>query len=247
MQLSEQTNELFKALAQFQGDCPTVTKDASVNVKTRNGGSYTFDYATLGHILETTKDMLAKNGLSVLQFTESQGVSTMITHESGQWLITNPLLLQADPRTDKDGNELPPTPQDVGSTLTYAKRYQLAGVLKVDALEDDDSNFASGNTAEKKSKSTPKSETKSTPKKEKSSPKKSEPKKKEPSGDLDKAESPAEAIEIIRATEENPDQVRNQLLQWYTAKQKKDAEFKEQYHSEMMERMQSPNLELKDD
>ena len=246
MQLSEQTNELFKALAKFQGDCPTVTKDASVSVRTRNGGSYTFDYATLTNILETTKETLADNGLAVLQFTESQGVSTMITHESGQWLITNPLLLQADPRTDKDGNELPPTPQDVGSTLTYAKRYQLAGVLKVDAMEDDDANVASGNTAEKKSKSPSKAKKeKNSPKEEKKS--ESKPKKQESKGDLDKATSPQEAIDIIRATEENPDQVRNQLLQWYTAKQKKDAEFKEKYHSEMMQRMQSPNLELKDD
>lgn len=238
MHLSQETDKLFDALATFQGTCPTVAKDATVKVKTRNGGSYTFDYATLGNILETTKETLAENGLSVIQFTESAGVSTMITHKSGQWLKTEGLKLSADPRFDKNGNELPPTPQDVGSTLTYAKRYQLSGVLKVDAMDDDDANVASGNTAEKKA---PAKKAKKTPKKEA---KKAPEKKDSGNVDLSSAESPAQAIEALKDEHgDNIDAVRSELLKWYTAKQKEDSEFKQKYHSEMMTRMQDVNLE----
>ena len=123
MKLSEKTDKLFQALTQFQKDCPNIEKNAKVNVKDKSGKFlYSFEYATLGEILSKTRDTLAENGLSVTQSVGTEGVRTIIAHESGQWMVTDKLQI------DLEGDE-----QDQGSSITYKKRYQLAGALRLDA------------------------------------------------------------------------------------------------------------------
>jgi hypothetical protein len=61
------------------------------------------------------------------------GMTTLLLHASGEWLESDPLVVQA-----KDAG-----PQAVGSCLTYLRRYQLAAMVGV-APEDDDAEAGEG-------------------------------------------------------------------------------------------------------
>lgn len=104
----------------------TVAKDAQGNFG---------KYATLAAIVEATTDVLADNGLAVVQeaSTDEAGlvVETWIVHESGALMQFSPLTL---PLTDR-------RPQAVGSAITYARRYALAAICGL-APDDDDGQAA---------------------------------------------------------------------------------------------------------
>ncbi len=127
---TDQINELAKALAAFQGDVPVIPKKHTVNyLKVK------FKYADLADIIKAIQTPLAKHELAVLQTTEYHKgqpyLVTMLTHSSGQWKKSR-LHLNV---SGSDMNAL-------GSTLTYARRYALSGMLglatddDVDALPD---------------------------------------------------------------------------------------------------------------
>lgn len=136
IQKSEQLDKLAAALAKFQKDMPTVERSKTVNVSTSKGGSYNFTYAPLDAIIEQATPHLTKHGLAVTQWIEDGGkVTTMLLHESGQF-ISGDVTIQ--PVTNR--------PQDLGSAITYARRYSYSSVLGIAAEEDDDANGASGNS-----------------------------------------------------------------------------------------------------
>lgn len=140
---SEELDQLYSALAEFQNEVKSPEKDKTVKVKTRTGGNYSFQYATLGAILTVTKKLLASKGLSIIQMVDTYGVTLLLTHKSGQWLKTEPLNIPLD---DKDKNDA----QKFGSAVTYTKRYQYSAFLNIDADADDDGNFSVGNEVDEK-------------------------------------------------------------------------------------------------
>lgn len=94
-------------------------------------------YADLTSVMEVAKGPLAESKIVILQppaSTEDNAavVSTVLLHESGQWIGCT-LTLRPTQNT----------PQAVGSAITYARRYSLSGLLGITA-EDDDGNAASG-------------------------------------------------------------------------------------------------------
>jgi hypothetical protein len=128
---------LAAALAAFQAELPKLTKDEKAKVKgeTRDGRAYdrSYGYADLAQVVETVLPVLGKHGLSVTAkntFT-SDGYMLKVTllHESGEsdtgdWPLP-------DPR--RSG------PQDIGSAMTYGRRYltlALSGAYP--GGEDDD-------------------------------------------------------------------------------------------------------------
>lgn len=125
---SESIAALAKALAATQAEIENATK-GSVNPHFRN------KYADLAEILNTSRPVLSKHGLSIVQmpfFEDGKvGVETMLIHESGEW-IANCLI---GPCSKLD-------PQGVGSAITYYRRYSLAAFAGI-AQEDDDANGAS--------------------------------------------------------------------------------------------------------
>lgn len=132
MNKSEQINELATALASFQSEVNAIQKDRTAKVKMKNGGEYTYAYADLATVIETCKPHLAKHGLSVTQMTEASEkgffLVTIVMHKSGQWISgLYPLPREGDP-------------QEIGSEITYARRYSLCAALGVAAEEDDDTN-----------------------------------------------------------------------------------------------------------
>lgn len=125
MNRSETITEIAKALAKFQSE-------VSDPNRTKENAFLKSKYVTLDSLLQAVRPVLANNGLSFLQvpFTGADAVSvtTMLLHESGEWLESDPFTL---PLMKKD-------PQGVGSVVTYARRYSLSSILGVAWDEDDD-------------------------------------------------------------------------------------------------------------
>lgn len=128
--MSTQTAEISsiaKALVAFQLEVENATK-GSVNP------AFKSKYADLAEVLNVTRPVLAKHGISVQQHpTFEDGtvrLETVLLHESGQ-SISSTLVI---PVTKQDA-------QGVGSAITYARRYALASICGI-AQEDDDGNTA---------------------------------------------------------------------------------------------------------
>lgn len=131
-------SELTAALSALQADLPTVGKDQTATVRSEKG-NYTFNYADLfdvsaailpklqGHGLAwTTKPTLTDDGKFVLRYE--------LRHTSGESVCgAFPL-----PNTTR--------PQEMGSAITYARRYALCAVTGV-APEDEDDNAAAAEHA----------------------------------------------------------------------------------------------------
>lgn len=129
MDKSDQIGKLAKALANVQKQLKPALKDAK-------NPFYKSNYSTLNSVWDSCRDLLADNGLSVVQtnIPSESGViiETILLHESDQW-ISGALYL---PLAKHD-------PQGVGSAVTYGRRYALASMVGVVADEDDDGNSAS--------------------------------------------------------------------------------------------------------
>jgi hypothetical protein len=122
--------ELTKALINVQRSVQGATANKT-NPHLKN------KYADLGSVWSTCRDLLADNGLAVTHvFRESTNGETvtcvaMLLHVSGQ-SITSTLTL----RPGKN------TPQEMGSAITYARRYTLASLVGIVVDDDDDGNAA---------------------------------------------------------------------------------------------------------
>lgn len=140
---SREVGKLAEALAKAQGELKPLTAG-----KTANIGSYSYKYADLADVLDCARAALSKNGLAVVQ-TFEVGVpivlNTALLHTSGEWIRSS--LPLTTPPTAK--------PQEVGSAMTYMRRYALAAMVGLAAEEDDD-----GATAQKAQVEKPKAATK---------------------------------------------------------------------------------------
>lgn len=127
MNTSEQINELAAALAKAQGELTNPVKD-------KKNPHFKSSYADLAGGLDTIRPTLARHGLSVVQMTRADGdmifLHSRLLHASGQWMeATYPVC-----RLGKH--------QEMGSALTYARRYALFGLVGVAGDDDDDGNAA---------------------------------------------------------------------------------------------------------
>tara|TARA_R100000655_G_scaffold20867_2_gene42931 strand:+ start:6365 stop:6856 length:492 start_codon:yes stop_codon:yes gene_type:complete len=94
------------------------------------------NYADLDTVIKSCFPQLTKNGLSIIQGNDtcdkgSFYVTTMLLHESGQWIKSKLKM----PITKKDA-------QGVGATCTYARRFALSAMVGI-AQTDDDGNSIS--------------------------------------------------------------------------------------------------------
>lgn len=125
---------LAVALAKAQREFGPLARSKHVEVTTKKGDRYGFDYAPLDAILAQTRKPLADNGFALSQMLDSDGLVTMLLHSSGAYL--------------RGVTPLPETTevQAFGSAITYLRRYSIQAILGIAAEEDDDGNRASGNT-----------------------------------------------------------------------------------------------------
>jgi len=127
MKTSNETNNLVKALFEFQGKVNAVRKTAK-------NDHFHSSYADLSSILTTINPVCQELGLLITQHPHDDVLVTKIYHvESGEWMQSEQLLRM------RDANN----PQQYGSALTYARRYALASIFNLNQA-DDDGNSASG-------------------------------------------------------------------------------------------------------
>jgi hypothetical protein len=139
--MSQSIAHIAGALSKFQGEVtsPSKTREANIPSKTPGKKGYAYKYADLSDIIETIRDVLKKHGLSYIQNPvhndkgELEGVYTVILHESGEFIKFDLVPVRAG---------LGATPQQIGSALTYARRYSLSLALGIAADEDDDASAA---------------------------------------------------------------------------------------------------------
>ena len=138
MKTSEQINELTTALAKAQGEFTNPERNREVRVATKAGGEYRFSYSTLDCVMDMARPILAKHGLSITQPPTTRDgnvvVLTKLMHSSGQFQEEE---IAITPETFG--------PQQIGSAISYMKRYAYCGMLGIASDEDDDGNAASGN------------------------------------------------------------------------------------------------------
>jgi hypothetical protein len=128
---SESIAKLADALNKAQQQMEKAKKDS-------NNPFFKSKYADLSAVWDACKDAVLSNGFCVMQplaGTDEKGntlIVTMLVHTSGEWIKG----VLAMPSTKSD-------PQQVGSAITYGRRYSLAAMLNV-MLEDDDGESAMG-------------------------------------------------------------------------------------------------------
>lgn len=134
---SENLDKLFKGMNTFRSQLKQPIKDAK-------NPFFKSNYVTLEGVQNAIDAGIKGTGLAYTQIVKNDdngnvGVETIITHESGQYLTTGVLALRPEKAT----------PQGYGSTITYAKRYQLASAFGVSSDIDDDGNAGSFKTQAK--------------------------------------------------------------------------------------------------
>lgn len=103
-------------------------------------------YAPLDEVLNAVRPILGEFNIGIMQVPNiledgKVGVDTLITHKNGGMISIQGIYIK--PKKDDA--------QEIGSVITYVRRYTLCSVLGVSSEEDDDGNDGSG----KKIKSTP--------------------------------------------------------------------------------------------
>jgi len=125
MNKSESIVKLSAALCKFHGAMGKVGKD-SVNPHFRN------KYASLSNIIEAVTPHLNAAGLCIIQMPTTEGLETLLLHESGEYISSLSTIAAKDPMN----------PQAVGSAITYSRRYAMGAVLSLNIDEDDDATAA---------------------------------------------------------------------------------------------------------
>lgn len=119
---------IYKKLNEFSQKVGAVRKNA-------NNPFHKSKYATIESVIDTISEPLKECGLGYFQCVEDKFLVTTIysTDEDGTITSKVPLLLQKEDM------------QQLGSAITYARRYALVSMFGLEQ-EDDDGNYASGKT-----------------------------------------------------------------------------------------------------
>lgn len=122
-------SNLATALAAAQGQMAHAAKDSK-------NPHFKSSYASLASVLDAIREPLSAHGLAIVQHpSRTEGglvcVETILLHKSGEFVSS---VLSAKAAQD--------TPQGIGSTITYLRRYGLMAVVGV-AADDDDGEAAS--------------------------------------------------------------------------------------------------------
>lgn len=130
-----ENNNLSKKFMQVLNEVPNFSTD-----ETANAGSRTYKYLNLATLLKNIKPIFEKHGIAFSQRVtfDSTGdgrqtlgtVETIIFDENEQQTVCEyPFFVTGDP-------------QQVGSAITYARRYSLTTVLGIFPDKDDDGGYA---------------------------------------------------------------------------------------------------------
>ena len=123
----DNANEVAAALANFNLEMENIAKNAK-------NPFFKSSYLDLSAIANTVRPLLAKHGLSVIQYP--------IDDENGRISVNTVLLHKSGQRIEFPGIWVKPSKlgdvQVLGSIITYLKRYSIAAILFVAGCEEDD-------------------------------------------------------------------------------------------------------------
>ena len=128
-------NNLYQKFAKVLNEVPNFSTD-----ETANAGNRTYKYLNLATLLKNIKPIFEKHGLSFTQKVTFDGtgdgrqilgtIETIIFDDTDQMTVCEyPFFVTGDP-------------QQVGSAITYARRYSLTTVLGIFPDKDDDGGYA---------------------------------------------------------------------------------------------------------
>ncbi len=129
--MATSTNEptFIEALVKARSEMPTLVFDAA-------NSHFKSKYLTLAGVMEGVSPVLSQNGIFATH-------SAFRAEDGSPWLRTTLVHVSGD----RVESELPiagSNPQQMGSAITYARRYAILGLLGLVGDEDDDGNSASG-------------------------------------------------------------------------------------------------------
>lgn len=130
-----ENNNLNKKFMQVLNEVPNFSTD-----ETANAGSRTYKYLNLATLLKNIKPIFEKHDIAFSQRVTFDGtgdgrqtlgtIETIIFDENEQQVVCKyPFFVTGDP-------------QQVGSAITYARRYSLTTVLGIFPDKDDDGGYA---------------------------------------------------------------------------------------------------------
>lgn len=130
-----ENNNLNKKFMQVLNEVPNFSTD-----ETANAGSRTYKYLNLATLLKNIKPIFEKHGIAFSQKVTFNNtgdgrqtlgtVETIIFDENEQQTVCEyPVFITGDP-------------QQVGSAITYARRYSLTAILGIFPDKDDDGDYA---------------------------------------------------------------------------------------------------------
>lgn len=105
----------------------------------KNKKAYSYNYADLGSIIEGSREILASNGLHIknlmdFEVSESGQIThilvTELMHESGEYYRSYYPVIGVDLKGQNYH-------QQMGSAITYARRYSIAAMLNIAQVDDD--------------------------------------------------------------------------------------------------------------
>lgn len=130
---------LAMAIAALQAELPVVGKDQKATVKS-DKGSFTYKYANLATVSAAILPLTSKHGLA--------WTTRPTLDESGKFVLRYELRHVSGEKIVGD-YPLPTStrPQEIGSAITYARRYALCAVTGLAPEEDDDNASAAERSA----------------------------------------------------------------------------------------------------
>lgn len=128
MKTSDTIGKLSEALAKAQAVLTNPAKDAE-------NPHFRSRYASLDTGLNIVRKALSAQNIAFTQGTRMDGelliLETLLSHSSGEWM-----------QSEYPVARFPVKQQELGSAMTYAKRYSLFGLVGIAGEDDDDGNAA---------------------------------------------------------------------------------------------------------
>lgn len=157
--VKQKHDNIWGALSALQGELKPLEKSAKVKFKTKSGMEVDYSYTPLGDIMEAIGPLLSKNGLSarheIIKIEGKDYIEAVVTHETAKYENVEIEIeenngvkskkykrildgeLRSGPVRIFQGDDM----KDIGSAITYARRYSLTMALGISSEEDIDAKL----------------------------------------------------------------------------------------------------------